>query len=414
LKLNVNKSHAAAYAVVGYQTAYLMCYYPTEFIAAMLNSIKGSSEKVAFYTRYADQISIQVLPPSINESYAGFTVKGDTIRFGLTAIKNVGVNVIDTIVKSREEKGDFTGFMDFCNKIDTSCVSKRAVESLIKAGAFDDFKIYRSKLLAIYEKVLDGVNNDRKRNISGQINLFLDFENDYNNFEIEYPNIKEFKKKHLLAMEKEMTGIYLSGHPLDDYEETLKIQTNTRISDIVVEESLEEGNDLLSESFKLQDGDNVIIGGIISTVTRKVTKNNAMMAFINLEDLYASVEVIVFPKTFEKYKSLIEEDEIIIIKGRVSIREEEQPKILCEDIKPLLKINSEKIYILIESEAMMKDALKKLKQNLTIYRGNTPVYLCTKEPRKMYVVDKGLWLSEETDTMEILRGMFGKDNIKIQ
>lgn len=409
-----NKSHAAAYAVVGYQTAYLMCYYPTEFIAAMLNSVKGSSEKVAFYTRYAEQISIQVLPPSINESFAGFTVKGDTIRFGLTAIKNVGANVIDTIVKSREEKGDFTGFMDFCNKIDTSCVSKRAVESLIKAGAFDDFKIYRSKLLAIYEKVLDGVNNDRKRNVSGQINLFLDFDNDYNNFEIEYPNIKEFKKKHILAMEKEMTGIYLSGHPLDDYEETLKIQTNTRISDIVVEESLEEGNDLLSESFKLQDGDNVIIGGIISTVTRKVTKNNAMMAFINLEDLYASVEVIVFPKTFEKYKSLIEEDEIIIIKGRVSIREEEQPKILCEDIKPLLKINSEKIYILIENEAMMKDALKKLKQNLTIYRGNTPVYLCTKQPRKMYVVDKGLWLSEETDTMEMLRGIFGKDNIKIQ
>ncbi|MCB2313574.1 DNA polymerase III subunit alpha [Clostridium tagluense] len=409
-----NKSHAAAYAVVGYQTAYLMCYYPTEFIAAMLNSVKGASEKIAFYTRYAVQIGIGVLPPSINESYAGFTVKGDTIRFGLTALKNVGVNVIDSIVKNREEKGDFTGFMDFCNKIDTSCVSKRAVESLIKAGAFDDFKIHRSQLLAIYEKVLDGVNNDRKRNISGQINLFLDFENDYNNFEIEYPNIKEFKKKHLLAMEKEMTGIYLSGHPLDEYEETLKIQTDTRISDIVVDESLEEGNELLNESFKLQDGDKVIIGGIISTVSKKVTKNNAMMAFINLEDLYASVEVIVFPKTFEKYKSLIEEDEIVIIKGRVSIREEEQPKILCEDIKPLLKINSEKIYILIENETMMKDTLKKLKQNLTIYRGYTPVYICTKEPRKMYVADKALWLSEETDTMEVLRGIFGKNNIKIQ
>ena len=395
-----------------------MCYYPTEFIAAMLNSVKGASEKIAFYTRYAEQINIQVLPPSINESYAGFTVKGDTIRFGLTAIKNVGVNVIDSIVKNREEKGDFTGFMDFCNKIDTSCVNKRAVESLIKAGAFDDFKIHRSQLLAIYEKVLDGVSNDRKRNISGQINLFLDFENDYNNFEIEYPNIKEFKKKHLLAMEKEMTGIYLSGHPLDEYEETLKIQTNTRISDIVVEESLEESleesTDLLTESFKLQDGDKVIIGGIISSVTKKVTKNNAMMAFINLEDLYASVEVIVFPKTFEKYKSLMEEDEIVVIKGRVSIREEEQPKILCEDIKPLLKINSEKIYILIENEAAMKDALKKLKQNLAIYRGNTPVYLCTKEPRKMYAVDKGLWLSEETDTMEMLRDIFGEGNIKMQ
>ena len=409
-----NKSHAAAYAVVGYQTAYLMCYYPTEFIAAMLNSVKGSSEKIAFYTRYAVQINIGVLPPSINESYAGFTVKGDTIRFGLTALKNVGANVIDSIVRNRKEKGSFTGFMDFCNKIDTSCVSKRAVESLIKAGAFDDFKIHRSQLLAIYEKILDGVNNDRKRNISGQINLFLDFENDYNNFEIEYPNIKEFKKKHLLAMEKEMTGIYLSGHPLDEYEETLKIQTDTRISDIVVEESLEDDNALLNDSFKLQDGDKVIIGGIISSVTRKVTKNNAMMAFINLEDLYASVEVIVFPKTFEKYKLLMEEDEIVIIKGRVSIREEEQPKILCEDIKPLLKINSEKIYILIENDVTMKDALKKLKQSLAIYRGNTPVYLCTKEPRKMYAVDKGLWLSEETDTMEVLRSIFGENNIKLQ
>jgi len=409
-----NKSHAAAYAVVGYQTAYLMCYYPTEFIAAMLNSVKGASEKIAFYTRYAVQIGIGVLPPSINESFAGFTVKGDTIRFGLTALKNVGVNVIDSIVKNRQEKGDFTGFMDFCNKIDTSCVSKRAVESLIKAGAFDDFKIHRSQLLAIYEKVLDGVNNDRKRNISGQINLFLDFENDYNNFEIEYPNIKEFKKKHLLAMEKEMTGIYLSGHPLDEYEETLKIQTDTRISDIVVDESLEEGNELLNESFKLQDGDKVIIGGIISTVSKKVTKNNAMMAFINLEDLYASVEVIVFPKTFEKYKSLIEEDEIVIIKGRVSIREEEQPKILCEDIKPLLKINSEKIYILIESEVMMKDSLKKIKKNMDIYRGTTPVFICTKEPRKMYAVDKALWLSEEIGCMEVLRGIFGENNIKIQ
>jgi len=409
-----NKSHAAAYAVVGYETAYLMCYYPTEFIAAMLNSVKGSSEKIAFYTRYAVQINIGVLPPSINESYAEFTVKGDTIRFGLSALKNVGVNVIESIVRNRGEKGDFTGFMDFCNKIDTSCVSKRAVESLIKAGAFDDFKIHRSQLLAIYEKVLDGVNNDRKRNISGQINLFLDFDNDYNNFEIEYPNIKEFKKKHILAMEKEMTGIYLSGHPLDEYEETLKIQTNTRISDIVVEESLEEGNEMLSESFKLQDGDKVIIGGIISFVNKKVTKNNDMMAFINLEDLYASVEVIVFPRTFEKYKTLLEEDEIVIIKGRVSIREEEQPKILCEDIKPLLKINSEKIYILVENEIMVKDALRKLKQDLAIYRGNTPVYLCTKEPRKMYAVDKGLFLSEETDTMEILRSIFGENNIKIQ
>jgi DNA polymerase-3 subunit alpha len=181
-----------------------------------------------------------------------------------------------------------------------------------------------------------------------------------------------------------------------------------------VEESLEDGNAILSESFKLQDGDRVIIGGIISSVSKKMTKNNDMMAFINLEDLYASVEVIVFPKTFEKCKSLMEEDEIVIIKGRVSIREEEQPKILCEDVKALVKINSEKIYILVENEVMMKDALKKIKQNLAIYRGSTAVYLCTKQPRKMYAVDKAFWLSEELDTMEVLSSIFGKDNIKIQ
>lgn len=263
-----------------------MCYYPTEFIAAMLNSVKGSNEKVAFYSRFADQLGIQVLPPDINESYAGFTVKGDIIRFGLTAIKNAGENVIDSIVESRKQKGKFTTFIDFCNKIDISCVNKRVSESLIKCGAFDSLGVFRSQLLAVYEKVLDGINNERKRNIDGQINLFSAFENEYNTLEIKYPNIKEFKKKYILEMEKEMTGIYLSGHPLDEYEETLNLQTDTKISDIIVQEALEEGSEdteiteATEQVLKVRDGDRVIIGGIIAQASRKITKNNTMMAFI--------------------------------------------------------------------------------------------------------------------------------------
>ena len=170
-----NKSHAAAYAVVAYQTAYLMYYYPTEFIAAMLNSVKGDNEKVAYYIRFANEKGIQILPPDINESYAKFTVQGNIIRFGLSAIKNVGENIIDSIVKSREEKGKFLDISDFCNKIDISSINKRVVESLIKAGAFDCFKVYRSQMLSVYEKVLDSISSSRKKNIDGQISLFARF-----------------------------------------------------------------------------------------------------------------------------------------------------------------------------------------------------------------------------------------------
>jgi DNA polymerase-3 subunit alpha len=409
-----NKSHAAAYAVVGYQTAYLMRYYPTEFIAAMLNSVKGSSEKVAFYIRFADKQGIQLLPPSINKSFSKFTVENGCIRFGLAAVKNVGENVIDSIVKSREEKDEFISFMDFCNKIDVSCVNKRAVESLIKAGAFDELKVYRSQLLAIFEKLLDGIHNERKRNIKGQISLFEDIQNNNNNFEIEYPNIREFDKKYKLAMEKEMTGIYISGHPLDDFEETLNNMTNTKISDIVSSsDSLEGEENVISESFKVRDGDRVIIGGIITEVSRKVTKNNDLMAFIKLEDLYAGVEVIIFPKILEKNNSLVEEDGLIIIKGRISIREEEQPKVLCEDIKPLVKMNTQKIYILIEDESLIKGTINEIKSKLIKNSGTTPVYLCTNKERKKYLLDRYLWVDAEIEVLAYLRERFGDNNIKI-
>ncbi|WP_061995797.1 DNA polymerase III subunit alpha [Clostridium sp. ATCC 25772] len=408
-----NKSHAACYAVIGYQTAYLMRYYPAEFIAAMLNSVKGINEKVAYYIRFANQLGIEVFPPDINESYSDFTVNENSIRFGLSAIKNVGENVIESIVKDREEKGEFTGFMDFCNKIDTSIVNKRAVESLIKSGAFDSLGIYRSKLSAVYERVLEGVNNERKRNVKGQISLFTDILDDEANSEVDFPDIKEFNKRAILAMEKEMTGIYLSGHPLDDYEKSLKMQTSHNISDLLKGENLEDNIDIEEDTSKVSDNDRVIVGGLISIVNRKITKNNTMMAFLTLEDLYGAIEVVVFPKTFEKYRNLLNEDEVVLIKGRVAVREDEQNKILCEQIDPLVNISKDKIYVLIEDKSKLKLATEEIKRKFLDLKGNTPVYLCTADDRKSYLLDKGYWLENEYDSIKLLKDIFGENNVKV-
>ena len=331
MKVSVVK--AAAYAVVGYQTAYLMHYYPVETIAAMLNSMMGSSEKVAHYINFAESLGIQVLPPNINESYSKFTVKGDKIRFGLAAIKNVGINVVDSIVEARNSKGKFESITDFINKIDLSAINKRAVESLIKAGALDDFKVFRSKLLAVHEKLMDSVASERKRNIDGQISLFgLTEDEDFKAPEVTYPNIKEFAKNNLLAMEKEMTGLYLSGHPLDEYAKSLKIMTSTTIQKIYdCQEAHNEGID--DEEYSIHDEDKVVVGGIITEVNQKVTRNNQIMAFIKIEDLSAVIEVIVFPKTLDRVRNLIATDALVVIKGRVSMKEDEAVKIICETVE---------------------------------------------------------------------------------
>lgn len=314
-----NKSHAAAYAVVGFQTAYLIRYYPTEFIAAMLNSVKGDSDKVSFYVNFAEILGIEIVAPNINESYSNFTVKDNRIIFGLTAVKNVGEKGIDNIVLSREQKGKFTDLSDFFNKVDTSIINKRLVESLIKAGAFDCLNIYRSKMLAVFEKIMDGIQKQKRNNIEGQVNLFMDImDNKESSMDIKYPNIKEFDKKYILQMEKEMTGLYFSGHPLEEYEETLKVQISHHISDIISKESL-EGN-MVDAINSIKDGDKVIVGGMITHVSKKLTRNNDMMAFIVLEDLYSSIEVIVFPKIFNITRSIINEDEVVLLKGRVSLR----------------------------------------------------------------------------------------------
>ncbi|NEZ74463.1 DNA polymerase III subunit alpha [Clostridium botulinum] len=407
-----NKSHAAAYAVVGFQTAYLIRYYPTEFIAAMLNSVKGDNDKVSFYVNFAKTLGIEIIAPNINESYSNFTVKDNRIIFGLTAVKNVGEKGIDNIVLSREQKDKFIDLSDFFNKVDTSIINKRLVESLIKAGAFDCLKVYRSKMLAVFEKIMDGIQKQKRNNIEGQVNLFMDImDNKESSMDIKYPNIKEFDKKYILQMEKEMTGLYFSGHPLEEYEETLKIQTSHLISDIIPKESL-EGN-LVDTISSIKDGDKVVVGGMITHVSKKLTRNNDMMAFIVLEDLYSSIEVIVFPKIFNMARNIINEDEVVLLKGRVSLREDEQPKLICEFMEPLVKINSEKLYILVEEKKDIKLKLQETKGVFLQHKGNIPVYFCTNKERKKFRIDRELWVNGSRELMDNLRNMFGENNVKI-
>lgn len=416
-----NKSHAAAYAVVGYQTAYLMKYYPVETIAAMLNSVMGTSEKIAHYIKFAESQGIQVLPPNINESYSKFTVKGDTIRFGLAAIKNVGINVVESIVKSREEKGKYTSLEDFISKIELSEVNKRAVDSLIRAGALDKFNVFRSKLLAVFEKLMDGISSEKKRNIDGQISLFGLSEETTDAVRVDYPNIKEFGKKNLLAMEKEMTGLYLSGHPLDEYEKSLKMQTSTTIEDInksyelFLEQSASDINveGLLEEDIPINDNDTVILGGILAEVKQKITKNNTMMAFLTLEDLTGTIEVIVFPRTFDKLRSRIQPDGLVIIKGRVSIKEDELPKLICENIDGLEKLSGAKLYIRFKSRELLNEAGFILKDLIKGHEGKIPVYLFEQQSRQNFRVSNDKWVNCDEELMDILKEEFGEENVKL-
>ncbi|NRT90686.1 DNA polymerase III subunit alpha [Clostridium beijerinckii] len=415
-----NKSHAAAYAVVGYQTAYLMKYYPVEMIAAMLNSIMGISEKVAYYIGIAEELGIQVLPPNINESFSKFTVKENKIRFGLAAIKNVGTNVVASIVKAREEKGKFESLVDFINKMDPSSINKRAVECLIKAGALDDFDVFRSKMLAVHEKLIDNISSDKRRNIDGQISLFASEE--LKNPEVNYPNIKEFTKRNLLAMEKEMTGLYITGHPLDDYAQSLKMQTTNEISKIfLVQETLDDSLesdmgeiDMFNRQDALQDNDRVILGGILANVNQKVTRNNSIMAFLKLEDLTGTIEVIVFPKTLEKVKELCVTDSLVIVKGRLSLKEDEPPKLICESIEPLEKVNTSKVYLRVDDKVAATILSKKLKELLIKeYIGDTPIYIFESQGKQKFRVPRDRWISLDSDVMNLLRQTLGDENVKV-
>ena len=377
-KYAFNKSHAAAYAVVSYRTAYLKAYYKEEFMAATLNSFLGNLDKVPLYIDECRKMGIQILKPDINKSFTRFTVDEGKIRFGLGSIKNVGTAVVDAIVKNREENGIFKDFSDFCERMQGESVNKKCIESLIKAGAFDEFEQTRSTLMASFEDILDSIADTNKKSFKGQVTMFdLAFggtdnieknENDNSNNNVEnqlekmkykYTTLKEYTEKELLSMEKEMLGLYISGHPLEQFREQIAEQTN--INTLKMKQLQETEDKIMEDVPKYRDGQVVRIAGIINSVKKKYTKNNKIMAFVTIEDLFGQCEIIVFENCYQMCSDILMDESIVLVEGRLSIREDEDVKIVANKILPF-KENSEKG---VNSEKNINKGIKSIEINIT-------------------------------------------------
>ena len=334
-KYAFNKSHAAAYAVVAYQTAFLKYYYPVEFMAALMTSVIENPPKVAEYIYACRQMNIQILPPDINRGVADFSVDNGCIRYGLMAIKGVGRPVIEVIVKDREEFGPFKNLEDFITRISMKdTMNKRVIESFIKAGALDCLGGTRKQFMSIYIQIVEHVNQEKKYAMTGQMTLFdLVGEEQKSDFEIKLPNVGEYAKETSLAFEKEVLGIYISGHPLEAYEETWKRNISATTADFQPDEETGRA--------KVHDGAKEIVGGMITEKTVKATKTNQMMAFLTVEDLLGTVEIVVFPRDYEKNREYLEVDQKVFVKGRVSEEEEKASKLICEKIVPFERVKKE-------------------------------------------------------------------------
>lgn len=376
-----NKAHSAAYAVIAYQTAYLKAHFPVEYMAALLTSVIDNSDKVAHYINECRHLGIKVLPPDINESYESFTVVSDKIRFGLTAVKNVGHNVARAIIMARKSEGKFTSFTDFVEKV-SGDLNKKALESLIKSGAFASIGAKRSQLLAIYEDTLTRIQKEQRQGMKNQISLFQILD-DTASYGESLPDVPEFPSSELLAMEKDMLGIYLSGHPLSEFERELSENVTFYLGD--------KNNDNI-------DKKEVLVGGIITGIQTKATRNESIMAFINIEDLTGSMEAIVFPTVFEKYKSLLHPDSKVYIKGRIDSKEDEAPKLLVEEIRPLGKRESEGTVVFTVSNGDQLD-MNALKDFISNHMGNDRVVIYIKETAKSYLLDKKMEASRENLNM---------------
>lgn len=334
-----NKSHSAAYAYVTYQTAWLRCYYPQEFMAAMLTSVLDNTDKVVGYINECQtNLGFKVLPPSVNESGEKFTVVGDNVRFGLLAIKNLGSGVIKEIIAEREANGPFETFYSFCKRCYGKELNRRALENLIKSGAVDCFGLNRNQMYQMIDTILSALENDKKGKIEGQIGLFDLGSALSKAIEPVPPDVKEFPEKQKLAFEKETTGLYMSGHPMREHMKLAQNLGSAKTSDIVSSSVTE-----IDSPYK--DGDRIRLLGILSTVRKKITKNDTTMAFLTMEDVYGSVEVLVFPKKFDKYGQFFIEDEIVLLTGKVSLRDDEIPKLLCEEVVPLNEIPDDEAYL---------------------------------------------------------------------
>ncbi|MDO4268362.1 MAG: DNA polymerase III subunit alpha [Eubacteriales bacterium] len=404
-KYAFNKSHAACYAVVAYQTAYLKYYYPKEFMAALMTSVMDNITKVSEYILTCRQMGIGILPPDINEGMSGFSVSGDSIRYGLSAIKSVGRNVVDAIIRERESRGMFASMEDFIDRMSGKEINKRTLENFIKSGALDSMAGNRRQKSIVAPDLLDQKNKDRKNVLEGQMSLF-DFagEEEKTQFQITMPNVPEFPKAELLAFEKDILGVYVSGHPMDEYIDTWRKSITARTTDFLVDEETGRA--------AVEDGSRVTIGGMISGKVVKTTKTGKMMAFVTVEDMVGSVEVLVFPKDYENKRGLLNEDDKVFIQGRASIGDEPAGKLICEQVIPFDAVPKElwlKFSDKVQYDEKSPEILEILKQS----EGNDTVIIYLEKERAKKVLPASWKICANKTMTETLAGMLGEKNVKL-
>lgn len=406
-----NKSHAAAYAVVGYETAYLKAHYPAEFMAALLTSVMNDSQQMARYIRNCNEMGIEVLPPDVNLSEKKFSVKDGKIRYGLLAVKGAGENVIDSILRTRREKGPAEDIFQFVSNQKISDINKKTIESLIKAGAFDSMNPNRAAHLAVYESLIDSAHKESRNNIEGQISLFDTGADIMASESVKpaMPDVKPFSDLVTGAMEKEMLGTYITCHPLSSHKDKLQKVTsvNSEILSQAVEELQEKGaTDLKDESIQ-------IIGGIITGKKTLITKNKKMMCFADIEDLYGLIEVVFFPNVYERYQQLIQEDRIVIVKGRLNFREDEQPKILASEVTAVEEYGMRKLVkIRIPESIDEKTAFEDIRRILASSGGDADVIIYD-HSGKGFRAGKSLRVSVTDELLGEVENIVGKENVRV-
>lgn len=415
-----NKSHAAAYATVAYQTAWLKCHYPKQYLASLMTSVLDNQNKLSVYICECQRLGICVLPPHVNESAHGFSVVGENIRFGLMAIKNLGAKFIDAIIEERK-KSPFTSFYDFCKRLYGASMNSRALESLIKCGALDNLGANRRQMINLAKSILNDIEYEKRNSLGGQMSLFEMSEETAKSAEPTLPDLREFPLSELLFMEKETVGMYLSSHPLSEYERYQKAIRADRISSLIDTDN----------SSKYKDGTNVRLVCIVTKLKNQLTRSNKMMAFVTVEDKTGSTELLVFPNVLEKCGRFLYDGSIIEVIGTLSLKEEEEAKVICNEIKPLPTPDKLEKYILdnkakanssekntnlpktlyLKIDSMKSKTFERVKNLLEIFDGVTPVVLFLSDENKAVKAPQSLYIDANPVLLRELCKILGKENV---
>ena len=403
-KYAFNKSHAAAYAVVSYQTAFLKYYYPVEFMAALMTSVIEMPTKVAEYIQVCRQMNIKILPPDVNRGAYGFSVDNGAIRYGLSAIKSVGRPVINALVEEREVKGEYRSLKDFIERL-TGTVNKRAIENFIKAGALDCLEGNRRQKMLVYSQIVDSIAQEKKNSFAGQMSLFdLVSDEEKKEYEIRMPDVEEYDKEMILAFEKDVLGIYLSGHPLERYRNIMEKMISAKTTDFQPDEE--------SGIPKVYDGQKVIIGGMITEKTIKYTRNNKVMAFLTVEDLLGTVEIVVFPRDYEKWQAMLNEDARVFVQGRVNAEDDKPSKLILEKVRAFEDMPQE-LWIQFKDKAEYAEKEQELLETLKGYSGVSAVVIYLKDVNAMKRLPAGYHARISDSLTGELRKKYGESNVKV-